>query len=79
MLTRAEANLRARGVTLWLVALNPGVRQMLGRSPLGDMLGSERVFPNLFTAVKAYGQLSQSGVAGTRPQGTVEKILGAEQ
>jgi MFS superfamily sulfate permease-like transporter len=57
MLTQAEANLRAHGVTLWLVAPNPGVRNMLGRSPLGDALGSDRVFPNLFATVDSYKRL----------------------
>ena len=53
MLTEAEENLRARGVTLWLAGLNPGVRHVLERAPLGKVLGSDRVFPTLARALDA--------------------------
>jgi sulfate permease, SulP family len=54
MLTEAEQNLRARGVSLWLAAVNPDLLKMIERSPLGTALGRERMFFNLYKAVKAY-------------------------
>ncbi len=52
--TEAEAALRADGVLLWLVGLNPGVLAMVQRSPLGPTLGRERMFFNLEQAVASY-------------------------
>jgi MFS superfamily sulfate permease-like transporter len=54
MLTEAEARQRERGVTLWLVGLTPEVLAMVQRSPLGQALGSERMFFNLEQAVAKY-------------------------
>jgi MFS superfamily sulfate permease-like transporter len=54
MLTDAEERLRAGGIMLWLVGLNPGVLAMVQRSPLGQVLGRERMFFNLEQAVAAY-------------------------
>jgi MFS superfamily sulfate permease-like transporter len=54
MLIEAEERLRARGILLWLVALNPGVRQMVERSSLWETLGRERLVFNLETAVQRY-------------------------
>jgi SulP family sulfate permease len=54
MLTEAEQNLRARGVTLWLAALNPDLLRVIERSPLGKALGHERMFFNLPKAVEKY-------------------------
>ncbi|HET7795604.1 MAG TPA: SulP family inorganic anion transporter, partial [Rhizobacter sp.] len=64
MLIEAEKRLRDAGVMLWLVGLNPGVLEMVRRSPLGDTLGRERMFFNLEQAVAAY----QSGGAAAAPQ-----------
>jgi MFS superfamily sulfate permease-like transporter len=50
-LTEAEARSRESGVLLWLVGLNPGVLQVVQRSPLGATLGRERMFLNLEQAV----------------------------
>jgi high affinity sulfate transporter 1 len=52
--TEAEAKLRADGVLLWLVGLNPGVLAMVQRSALGQTLGRERMFFNLEQAVAKY-------------------------
>jgi SulP family sulfate permease len=49
-----EEKLRARGVALWLAALNPEALKVVERSPLGQMLGRARMFFNLREAVKAY-------------------------
>jgi MFS superfamily sulfate permease-like transporter len=62
MLTEAEKRQRAAGVLLWLVGLNPGVLSMVQRSPLGEVLGRERMFFNLEQAVAKY-QASLSPVA----------------
>ena len=54
MLSEAEQNLRARGVTLWLAALNPDLLKIVERTPLGKTLGSGRMFFNLPKALEAY-------------------------
>ena len=53
-LTFMEATLHSSGVTLWLAGLNPEVLTAVERSPLGKLLGPERIFPNLREAVRAY-------------------------
>jgi high affinity sulfate transporter 1 len=58
MLTEGERRERERGVTLWLVGLNPGVLQMVQRSPLGAALGRERMQFSLELAVARYLQQS---------------------
>ena len=50
-LTDAEKRNRERGVLLWLVGLNPSVLEMVRRSPLGEILGRERMFFTLEQAV----------------------------
>jgi len=54
MLTEFERRLREGGVFLWLVGLNPGVLEMVQRSPLGQTLGRERMFFNVEQAVAKY-------------------------
>jgi sulfate permease, SulP family len=58
MLTEGERRQRERGVTLWLVGLNPGVLQMVQKSPLGSALGRERMHFSLELAVARYVQQS---------------------
>jgi MFS superfamily sulfate permease-like transporter len=53
-LIEGEKKFRARGVTLWLAGVNPGVREVIERSPLGATLGPERVFANLHEALKSW-------------------------
>jgi SulP family sulfate permease len=53
-LAKAEEKLRARGVALWLTALNPEAFKVIKRSPLGQTLGTERMFFNLPDAVAAF-------------------------
>jgi sulfate permease, SulP family len=57
-LIEAEKKMSERGMTLWLVGLNPGVLSMVRRSPLGEALGPKRMFYNLDQAVTAW--LAQS-------------------
>lgn len=54
MLIGAEKRMSEKGVTLWLVGLNPGVLAMVMQSPLGQTLGTERMFFNLEEAVARY-------------------------
>lgn len=60
MLTEAERRSRERGVSLWLVGLNPGVLEMVHRSPLGETLGRDRMFFNLEQAVAKYQALFET-------------------
>jgi sulfate permease, SulP family len=53
-LTIAEENLRKHGIALWLSALNPQALHAVRRSPLGEALGTARMFFDLPDAVKAY-------------------------
>jgi SulP family sulfate permease len=54
MLIEAEKRARARGVSLWLVGLNPEVLAMVQRSSLGEVLGREQLHFNLELAVAKY-------------------------
>jgi sulfate permease, SulP family len=56
-LIEAEQKARERGVLLWLVGLNQEVLAMVMRSPLGEILGRERMFFNLEMAVAKYLEL----------------------
>jgi sulfate permease, SulP family len=59
MLVEGEERLRARGIELWLVALNPEVLGMVQRSSLGETLGRERLLFNLPLAVERFrGQVA---------------------
>jgi high affinity sulfate transporter 1 len=60
MLANAEEKLREEGVSLWLAALNPEALRVIQRSPLGEVLGRERTFFNVVTAVEAYQLLPPS-------------------
>ncbi|SEJ65855.1 high affinity sulphate transporter 1 [Azotobacter beijerinckii] len=60
MLIGAEKQMCEKGMTLWLVGLNPGVLAMVMHSPLGQTLGPERMFFNLEEAVARYEALSAS-------------------
>jgi len=57
MLAEAEEGARRRGGELWLTALNPGARRVLERSPLGRVLGHERMLFDLEHAVDRYRRL----------------------
>jgi len=59
LLIEAEERLRARGILLWVVRLNPEARQMVERSPLWETLGRDRLFLNMETAVEHYRAQAQ--------------------
>jgi sulfate permease, SulP family len=54
MLIEAEKRQREAGVTVWLVGLNPQVYAVIQRSPLGAILGTERMMFDLEIAVDRY-------------------------
>jgi MFS superfamily sulfate permease-like transporter len=54
MLIEAERRQREAGVTVWLVGLNPQVYAVIQRSPLGAILGTERMMFDLEIAVDRY-------------------------
>jgi len=56
MLIEAERRQREAGVTLWLVGLNPQVYAVIQRSPLGALLGADRMMFDLEIAVSKYQQ-----------------------
>jgi len=64
MLIEAEKKQRERGVSIWLVGLNPEVLSVIQRSSLGEVLGRERMHFNLELAVAKYlgAPVSKSGV-----------------
>jgi high affinity sulfate transporter 1 len=68
MLTEAEENLRARGINLWLAALNPDLLKIVQRSPLGERLGRERMFFNLPHVLEAYRVTANTGGDGQESQ-----------
>jgi sulfate permease, SulP family len=55
-LSEAEKRQRARNVSVWLVGLNPGVLQVVQKSPLGEVLGRGSMHFNLETAVQKHLQ-----------------------
>jgi sulfate permease, SulP family len=60
-LSEGERRAHDQGVSLWLVGLNPGVLQMVQRSPLGKALGREKMQFSLELAVARYVELSTPG------------------
>jgi SulP family sulfate permease len=77
MLTEAEERVRRDGITLWLAALNPDVRHMVEHSPLGQVLGHERMLFNLESAIEKYEQMKSSG-APVRSNGQLEALIERE-
>jgi sulfate permease, SulP family len=57
-LSEGEKRQRDLGVATWLVGLNPGVLQMVQRSPLGIALGREKMQFSLELAFAKYAELS---------------------
>ncbi len=61
-LREGEKRLRDRGVATWLVGLNPGVLQMVQKSPLGKALGRGEMHFSLEVALKRYLEMSEKAV-----------------
>ena len=53
-LVEGEKRQREHGVRMWLVGLNPGVLQVIQKSPLGKVLGREELHFNLEAAVAKF-------------------------
>jgi sulfate permease, SulP family len=64
MLSDAERRLRERGVSLWLVAVNPDLLKIIDRSTLGAAVGPERRFFNLRQALEAWQRIDDREVNG---------------
>jgi MFS superfamily sulfate permease-like transporter len=64
MLSEGEQRQRERGVSVWLVGLNPGVLQMVQRSPLGKALGREKMQFSVELAVARFVELSAKASSG---------------
>jgi high affinity sulfate transporter 1 len=56
ILAENEQKLRQAGIVLWLAGLNPTPLHTIRRSPLGAVLGDERMFSSVIQAVEAYTQ-----------------------
>lgn len=67
MLTEADENLRKRGITLWLAAVNPDLLKTLQQTSLGAALGRARMFFNLHKVLEAWQQRAETVTAS--PQG----------
>jgi MFS superfamily sulfate permease-like transporter len=63
MLAEAEQRARRQGGELWLAALNPAVKAVLRRAPVGRSLGAERMFDDVEHAVGWF----RAGAGGTGP------------
>jgi len=63
MLIEAEKRQREAGIAVWLVALNPEVYATIQHSPLGKLLGRERMLFDLEIAVERFQQQHAGGVA----------------
>lgn len=54
MLIEGERRMRERGVTLWLVGLNPAVKEVVQSSTLAETLGPGRIHRSLHVAVEDF-------------------------
>jgi Sulfate permease and related transporters (MFS superfamily) len=63
----SEKKQRDRGLTIWLVGLNPRVLQMVQRSPLGKSLGRDKMQFSLELAVAKYLELSAYAIGFDDP------------
>ncbi len=61
MLAEGEQRMKARGISVWIVGLTPGVLATMRRSPFGEAVGQERMFFNLDQAVAKYLATQASG------------------
>jgi MFS superfamily sulfate permease-like transporter len=69
MLTDGEKRQRERGITLWLVGMNPGVLGVIQRSRFGGALGRDAMHFNLEIAVAKYlHTAARSGGGATAPE-----------
>jgi high affinity sulfate transporter 1 len=67
MLLEREHRVSERGVTLWLVGLNPGVLEVVRKAGLSERLGRERMLFNARAAIARYQAMPAAVGAGDRP------------
>ena len=60
-LVEGEKRISEQGVVLWLVASNPGVFKVVGRTELAKRLGSDRMRFNARAAIERYQGLQAAG------------------
>ena len=65
MLVEAEERARRLGGELWVAALDPAVKRMVRRSPLGTTLGPERMF---MTSSTRWSISSRDAFTRSRPR-----------
>jgi sulfate permease, SulP family len=65
-LMEGERRATERAAVMWLVALNPGVIEVVRRAGLGERLGRERMLFNARAAIERY-QALQAGASATTP------------
>lgn len=63
MLTGSEEKLREAGISLWLAGLTPVTLDLIRRSPLGEVLGRERMCFDVAQAVARYQALTPAAVS----------------
>ena len=68
-LAEGERRLSERGVTVWLVGLNPGVLEMARNAGLYERLGRERMLFNARAAIERY-QTLRATAGGAAPTGS---------
>ncbi len=56
-----EKRVTERGVVIWLVALNPGVLEVVRKAGLEERLGRERMLFNARVAIERYQALRATG------------------
>jgi hypothetical protein len=60
MLTSGEEKLRDAGISLWLAGLTPVALGLVRRSPLGSVLGHERMCFDVAQALSRYEALTRA-------------------
>lgn len=75
MLGEAEDKLQRSGITLWLAALNPEVFATVSRSRIGQILGRDRMFFNVESAVERYQQFNAMPKPGANIGPMLRKVI----
>jgi anti-anti-sigma regulatory factor len=75
MLGEAEDKLQRSGITLWLAALNPDVFATVSRSRIGQILGRDRMFFNVESAVERYEQLNAMPKPGANIGPMIRRVI----
>jgi len=60
-LIEGEKRITEQGIVVWLVGLNPGVREVVARTELAQRLGPERLLPNARAAIERHQAMQIQG------------------